>query len=299
MIKNALWCLAATVSTLSAVEPSIYFSLDKTTRADYGGAGIKATVAGLQEPSGVKSVLLVRKSKTKYRADNLLRDGISGKAFPIGKQESGAVLTLQYKPEPRIKSAEGSISFWVRPENWNGDEKKNFRHFVSARQGDNWLIIYKNNDSQDLLAYYGNWKKRESISIARCSIRNWKKGEWHHIGVAWNENALVLYVDGRQKGSAKMKQLLPEDLGILFFGEYWNGDPGQTLLDEVRIFDQYLTDKEMSEEFSRFAEKLSSASGAPMEIGVPEKDSVKVDGTIGSDEYSAVVGGMRDFKKKT
>ena len=93
MIKNMLWCLAAGMFTLSAAEPSIYFSLDRTTRADYGGTGIKATVAGLQEPSGVKSVLLVQKSKTKYHADDLLRGGISGKAFPIGKQESGAPAT--------------------------------------------------------------------------------------------------------------------------------------------------------------------------------------------------------------
>ncbi|MBO4646856.1 MAG: hypothetical protein J5806_01720 [Lentisphaeria bacterium] len=298
MIKKLFWSLAAAAFTLSAAEPSIYFSLDKTTRADYGGTGVKATVSGLQEPSGVKSVLLVRKSKKKYRADDLLRDGISGKAFPVGTQQDGAILTLKYQPEPRIKSAEGSMSFWVRPENWNGGEKKNVRHFVSARQGDNWLIIYKNTDSQDLLAYYGNWKKRAGVTIARCSIRSWKQGEWHHIGVAWNEKALVLYVDGRQKGSAKMKQLLPEDLGILFFGEYWSGDPGQTLLDEVRIFDRYLTEQEMSAEFSRFAEKLSSVGGAPMAIGVSEKDAVKADGIIGADEYSAMVGGMRDFQKK-
>ena len=298
MTKNIFWCLAATASMLSAVEPAIYFSMDRTTRADYGGTGTKATVAGLKDPSGVSSCLLVQKSKKKYRADDLLRDGISGKAFPIGKQQDGAILTLKYQPDPRIRSAEGGISFWVRPENWNGDEKKNFRHFVSARQGDNWFIIYKNNDSTDLLVYYGDWKNRKTVTTIRCNVRSWKKGEWHHIGVSWNKNVLALYVDGRQRGTAKMKQILPEDLGTLFFGEYWNGDPGQTLLDEVRIFDQYLTDKEMTAEFSRLAEKLAVSRGAPVEIGVSEKNIVKVDGIIGADEYSAVIGGMRDLQKK-
>ena len=85
MTKNIFWCLAATASMLSAVEPAIYFSMDRTTRADYGGTGTTANVAGLKDPSGVSSCLLVQKSKKKYRADDLLRDGISGKAFPIGK----------------------------------------------------------------------------------------------------------------------------------------------------------------------------------------------------------------------
>ena len=298
MIKSIFWCLTATVCTLSAADPAIYFSMDKTTRADYGGTGTKATVAGLKDPSGVGSRLLVQKGRKKYRADDLLRDGISGKAFPIGKQQDGAILTLKYQPEPRIKAAEGSISFWVRPENWNGDEKKNFRHFVSARQGDNWFIIYKNNESTDILVYYGNWKARKTVTTVRYNVRSWKKGEWHHIGVSWNKNALVLYVDGRQRGTANMKQISPEDFGTLFFGEYWKGDPGQTLLDEVRIFDQYLTDKEMTAEFTRFAEKLAATRGAPVEIGVSEKNTVKVDGIIGADEYSAVIGGMRDLQKK-
>ncbi|MBQ6598882.1 MAG: hypothetical protein IJH79_15140, partial [Lentisphaeria bacterium] len=119
MIKSIFWCLTVTVCTLSAADPAVYFSMDKTTRADYGGTGTKATVAGLKDPSGVGSRLLVQKGRKKYRADDLLRDGISGKAFPIGKQQDGAILTLKYQPELRIKAAEGSISFWVRPENWN------------------------------------------------------------------------------------------------------------------------------------------------------------------------------------
>ena len=299
-MHRLLILLVVAVSTSAmAADPIISISFDKTVRADFGGTGeILSTVAGLKDAIGMPGKLRLSRAPEglKRQPDELLRDGLAGKAFPIGNQGDGVIQTLLYQPKPNISAREGAISLWVKPENWSGDEKANFRNFFSARHGNHWLFIYKYIDSTDLSIFYGTYQKDNGVS-ARCSIRAWKTGEWHHIGAVWSPDALELYVDGRQKTVLPLKSTLPEDFDTILLGEPMKGDPGGTLIDELHIFKTRLTADDMAAEFQRLADRLSQSKLPPVVISVAKATPV-LDGQATPGEYPTVVGGMRDISRK-
>ena len=286
--------------SISAADPAIGISFDKTARADFGGAGTSQdVVAGLKDAIGMPARIIERKPKGKVLKNNpgqLLVEGLSGKALSVGIQPDGRNVSVFYRPDPPISSAAGAVSFWIKPETWNGDEKPNYHHFFSARNGNHWLFIYKYAKSTDLKVFYGTYKTNNQTVVSH-SIRNWRKNEWHHIGVIWNAKALQLFVDGRQKNILPMKGLLPEDFNSVILGEYWKGDPGRTLIDEVRIFNQAITSADMAKEYARLADKLDRTKQPPVRFSVAKK-TAETDGRIVAGEYPAVIGGMRNFLKK-
>ena len=82
---------------LNAAEPEIYFSFDRSARADFGGgADTRQEIAGTGNEQGVIGNLIRGTDKT---PDKILTDGIAGKALRIGNSSDGkAKQTWEYKP---------------------------------------------------------------------------------------------------------------------------------------------------------------------------------------------------------
>ena len=128
-------------SGVMAATPAYYMSFDQTVQADFGGTGSAATSTGdgSQDAVGMHGVL--SKKSGKVTADKLLVPGLQGKAFASGKDAFGNIHSLFYKPVPAMRGNAGTVSFWLKPENWMGDDK-NQHVFVTAANGSQRLLIY-------------------------------------------------------------------------------------------------------------------------------------------------------------
>ena len=117
-------------------------------------------------------------------------DGKVGQAAAFGP---GALAT--YPTKGYLNKAQGSLCFWLRP-NWNGDD--GVSHGLVA-DSSNF------NDKLQNTFYLWKWSTGQLRLDLRCpsdpyltyDIRNWKAGEWHHVGATWDcRKGLALFVDG-------------------------------------------------------------------------------------------------------
>lgn len=117
-------------------------------------------------------------------------DGKAGQAaeFPAGAMAS-------YPTKGYLDKSQGSLCMWLRP-NWNGDD--GLSHALVA-DASNF------NDKLQNTFYLWKWSTGQLRLDLRCpsdpyltyDIRDWKAGEWHHVGATWDcRKGLALFVDG-------------------------------------------------------------------------------------------------------
>lgn len=291
-LKTLLLVFSVFSLSLSAADPAIFFTFDRGIRADAGGTGAHAPeVAGQNEPTGVQGILSEKAADR--TPDKMLAPGLSGKALLVGRSSDGkGIQTICYHPRPAQNSAEGTISFWVKPVDWNGTDKE-FHHFFGAANEANRLIVYKYHNSPNLIFLYGRLAKDGFQTTVSTDIGKWKAGEWHHICASWDQKKMELFIDGRLSSIAEVKK--PVDGGFMKFilGEYWQGNPGNSAIDELRIFEKKLSSKEIEAEYERFASKVPCTS-SPLEFTVGKRTPV-IDGIIHEHEYAFGASGMHSI----
>lgn len=295
--KALLLSALLTASATMAANPAYYISFDEVVQADFGGTGSAAvsTDDGSKEAVGMKGVLSKRSGKV--TADKLLVPGIKGNAFASGKDGSGNIHTLFYKPVPAMRGNAGTISFWLKPENWLGNDK-NQHVFITAANGQQRLLIYRIPYESRLAVFLGSLDKPGQATVIFTRVPSWKPGEWHQVTVSWNEKVLQLHLDGVSKAAAVLKTPITKDFTTLGVGEHFgNTDPGKTLIDEVRIFDSKLSANDLENEYKRLSSRLESAA-EPIKFFVGKKKAV-VDGNIHPDEYTFSTVGARELRTHT
>ena len=116
----------------------------------------------------------------------LLRPGIRGNAAAIGTSGDKNKLYHAVFQTPGVPGREqGTISFYVKPVDWNGDDK-DFHVFFQAAGPDATLLIYKYINSSNLMFLIGPSKPvngKYLWNMTGTGVRKWKAGEWHHIAV--------------------------------------------------------------------------------------------------------------------
>lgn len=286
------WSMLALLSclVLNAAEPEIYFSFDRSARADFGGgADTRQEIAGTGNEQGVIGNLIRGTDKT---PDKILTDGIAGKALRIGNSSDGkAKQTWEYKPFTPISAAEGSISFWVRPVDWVPAER-NFHHFFGAFSKKERILIYNYLDNQQLIFRFGSLAAGAPSTGLQADISKWEKNTWHHVCAVWDAKTAELYVDGQKSAEAPRKNPPAAPFTRFQLGEYWSGNPGSSSLDELKIYKKRLSAQEVRDEYLRHAGQATAGS-APVQLGVGS-GTASVDGVIASGEYAVAVSGMNN-----
>ncbi|MFA6929153.1 MAG: glycoside hydrolase domain-containing protein [Lentisphaeria bacterium] len=287
-----LLLLALLSVLLSAVEPDILFTFDRDIRADRGGMGNQILeVAGQHEATGVEGIL--GKKADDRTPDSMLMPGLSGKALRLGhSSDAKGIQTIHYYPIPALNSREGTISFWVNPIDWDGSDR-DFKHFFGAENQEDRLIIYKYHHSSELFFLYGRLGKDGFQTTARTDIRKWEKGEWHHVCASWNESILELHIDGRQAAIEEVQKPLENDFKKFILGEYWQGDPGNSAIDELRIFEKKLSSGEIEAEYTRLASEVRNPS-VPFAFA-SGKRTPDIDGIIHDAEFAFGASGMHSI----
>jgi len=183
--------------------------------------------------------------------------GVKGGALMLNESER-----CEYDLEGNINPQRGTISFWTKPVNWDGNDRL-FHHFVciSDKETPSVWYIYKYASNNNLLFYIaaGRGKQQKKLYCG-ASVSLWKRGRWHHVAVTWDANEMRLYIDGKPAGKQLVVPgVLPERMrGTLSLvpvqywkNPQWTSPEERTLIDEVKIFDRALSYPEVVEMFEK------------------------------------------------
>ena len=247
--------------------------------ADFGGSQIKKndTLYGI----GKTGRKLFFNLNPKADCSQLFEKSIKDSALKIGIGNHRQFFNSAWCKLPQELSCQkGSVSFWVAPLDWTGSGKAP-HIFFSARRDKSELLIYKylNKDLYFLMGPDGNY------SIAKTSIKNWKRNEWHFVACSWEEKYLRLYVDGVLKSKVKRKVLPQSNYRTITLGtRAWKIEKGTSLIDEVKIYFKVIPSLLVEKEYQALAGKLKRRNNKISLFIAPSK--VKPNGTISKFEYS-------------
>ena len=165
--------------------------------------------------------------------------GKRGKALLSGDGEG----YLEYKAKGNILPEQGTVEFWVCPQDWESTDK-NFHVFFDALVP-GWLVVYVHKNTQLLFLTDKDRSEPGNTDIVASGV-TLKKGKWYHLAVTWNKDEICIYVNGQRKGCYKDPQI-PKRLSIFRFGDRSWGFKrhASSLLDELYIYDRALTEKEI------------------------------------------------------
>ena len=181
-----------------------------------------------------------------------LREGLVGKAVLVGTGDGSEACHLTFPNRDYIRPDRGTVSFWVSPMDWDGKDAGRFHVFFRAAGANANLMVYRYFQGSDLLFLMGlpnGPTGKEANTCARCDVRHWRRGEWHHVAATWGGGSMRLYADGalahqiEPKPDARVKN--PFDrLGVGGLGD-WKTPQDHSLVDELRLYDRMLSGDEV------------------------------------------------------
>ncbi|MFA7159788.1 MAG: LamG-like jellyroll fold domain-containing protein, partial [Kiritimatiellia bacterium] len=233
--------------------------------------------------------------------------GVRGQAVVIGGNTSGVQTivndlpanTLQelnccYAPDKNLDVHRGSVSFWVKPLDWDGNTK-GFNVLFYTQAGQNFFQLYKF-FSDDAFLFLRGDQKRGWTSVEN-KIRYWKTGEWHHVVAAWGQDELKMYIDGARVCSRKVRFPLENTSPVQPFsvgpgGAWKHAFVGRSLVDEFRIHDRPLSDDEVVGLYRQDSAAVEIDAG----LATVGQKTPALDGTIKDGEYAFAGPGFNDLK---
>ncbi len=274
------------------------FDIGKNMDAETGMAEFsRATLPvfpGLKS-SGTQPLQL--KADPKVAPDRLFAPSPRGMAMRSGVEAAtGKAFAASGKLQQCLSRREGAVALWLRPEDWEGNQKGPFRIFLAADDGGrprtNELLLYKNGSNNNLIFLIGDNAPGKWCSVLH-SIWDWKRGEWHFVCASWTPDTLVLFVDGKAT-QAPRPRLPAHDYQVVHLGSRgWKNEGGLTLLDDVAIFPRALTKEEMETYFVQ-TRPVSDGRTAPFthRLGL---QTPMLDGEIGRFEYGMLSNATFDI----
>lgn len=180
-----------------------------------------------------------------------LKDGVNGTGALIGTgNEKREDYHIEYPNHDFITPEQGSVVFWVRPENWQGNDR-NFHIFFRAEGTDADLLVYKVAWNSELYFLLGPKKKsggKQVWTTISAPIGQWRPGEWHFVVATWGGGTMKLYIDGICKGQ---KKFIRPGSPFLKFGagglrpKQWKTPQNYSLIDELMLYHVMLTDADV------------------------------------------------------
>ena len=152
---------------------------------------------------------------------NVFQSGVSGKAAVIGTAgaKKDKLYHAVYHAKDLLRTDQGTVSFFVKPQTWNGDDK-DFHVLFQAVGPDSSMIIYKYINSNSMMFLLGPSKPvngKYLWSTAAGSVKKWKAGTWHHIAAAYDKEFIELFLDGKRVSKIRRKAIPERGMAILFW----------------------------------------------------------------------------------
>ncbi len=217
--------------------------------------------------------------------------GVRGQALVIGGTK-GAQRVYDYSPAGNLDSEQGSVSFWLKPLDWEGSNDR-FHVVFRTFAGRNFFQVYKFFTSERFLFLRGEQEKWTSVE---AKIPDWKPGEWHHVVATWSPAELRMFVDGHLVCARKVRFAFerPDPVAPLSVGPggWEEGSHGRSLIDEFRIHDHPLGHEEVARLYRQDAAAVAMDAG---QITVGRKTPV-LDGEVDDGEYAFAGTGFSDLR---
>ena len=204
---------------------ALYASFDGTLDADYARGAESGTVEGNPE----------------------FVEGHSGRGLVVGDLDGST--GVRYATEENFDFERGTISMWVQPVNWRGDEAGNRLFFNAWTEAGGAFYFYKYTSTAwglTLLTDPGAGNRGKTYLHSK--IDAWEPGQWHHIACTWGRyEAATLYIDGEQVETLLGSGLIAgEPKETVRFGGDWDTEGARTVIDEAMIFDRALAPWEIA-----------------------------------------------------
>lgn len=223
--------------------------------------------------------------------DLILEEGIKGKGVVVGVGD-GKGYWVKYNAENNINIKEGTISLWVKPIDWDGNDGY-FHLIFEAIDKDSRLIIYKYFGTDKLYFFFDSPKGNKTIS--EISIKDWKRGDWHHVACSWDSKIMKLYIDGELVDTQEKKEFMSTSFSSFAVGGFnpqnWKNPQGKSVIDELKIYSVVVDSKEIYKEWEEGIkqQKRERKTGSDIShlIGVKKADKSPIlDGKIEEQEYT-------------
>jgi hypothetical protein len=173
--------------------------------------------------------------------------GHLGQAVVVG--DLGGPAAVAFPSAGNFDAERGTVSLWVMPVNWQGDDKLSHLFFQARTAGGGQYLLYKYSAVSWGAAFHLD--PGEGIAAKMNifkPIKEWRPGEWHHIAIAWTRHeAMKLYLDGALAAKSQGAGLTEQaPSGPMRFGGCWGNNGDRTALDEAMIFSRMLSDEEIA-----------------------------------------------------
>lgn len=170
--------------------------------------------------------------------------GVKGEAGHFGQEKMG---TLRYSNEGNLEMAEGTLSFWVKPVNWQGSEEHVIPLFQQgvAQRGYLGINVSAFSGGQPTLRLFSQ-KVADRPDIVISGDSDWGDGLWRQIIVTWDSDAIRLYTDRgfvREAAIPRVYDAAEFDWPTFHIGNRL----AETAIDEFRIWNRALTDDEIAQ----------------------------------------------------
>ena len=218
----------------------------------------------------------------------LLQNGIKGRAAKIGVQQINGQLegSLIHYPGKYINPEAGTISFWLKPLNWDFKDNR-FHIFFEAHGPDSWLTIYKYGHVQQALYFLfgrNGGKRGTDWVIAEASAAKWERGTFHHVAASWDKENIRFYLDGILRKTVKIVPTgKPRKFNLFSVGPRsltaWKNQIGESLIDDLRVYNCTLSAGQLEELYNSYGYKKLDKSQIPVKIS-PPKMMISPDGKI-------------------
>ena len=144
-----------------------------------------------------------------------------------------------------IPPKEGTLEFWIKPDNWDAISTDTFHVWVETDPPDaagNWFVFYKYYNDQTV-----RFIREKGRSLVERKCFTW--GGWIHLAVTWSPTGQTIYWNGAPSGTAKPVNPPATLPGRMLVGDRaWPEIPRKderTLIDEVYIYDCALDPEEI------------------------------------------------------
>jgi hypothetical protein len=158
------------------------------------------------------------------------KGGRFGKGARLDEFEvSSLVMPLAIKEMP----AEGTLEFWFSPDS----DPTRPLNYMTVLSGEQEILYFGTGDTLNVF-WPGEDNKYRSVNWCDPHANHvWiQKGQWHHVAMEWDKEAVRLYVDGALAAMSTARPLpLVKLPSALKMGASWPGNAWSGVVDEIRV----------------------------------------------------------------
>lgn len=213
--------------------------------------------------------------KGKFKNGKLV-PGVRGKAYSSGD--------VEIKGDGIINGKEGTIEFWMMPENWNNRTSRNVGLMSGGYQPYFQLYIFNSVSPLKALSLY--FKNDEGKNVFTSVAKPILENHWYHVVMTWKNNHFKIYLNG-EIGAEKSHLNINKMVNAIRKYIQLRGTPQSkgenkgksTRFDEFYVYDTQLNEDEVHNAYWRYRDQSKLRKARYYDFTVkqyPSRDWVRI-----------------------